>query len=347
MSNNSDYYDGTRLLSTLDLDGEKPALYMITTNRTGGKTTYFGRLVCNRFFETGDLFGLVYRFSYEIADCADKFYKDIGSLFFPGTNMQSIRKARGVYHELYIDNKLCGYAIALNTADQLKKYSHLFSGIKRLVFDEFQSETNHYCDNELVKFQSVYTSIARGQGKQSRYVPVYMLSNPVTILNPYYTELGVAERLRDDTKILRGHGWVLEQGYVDSAAQAMAQSAFAKAFANSSYMAYAKEAAYLSDNKAFIGKPDGKSRYIATIIFEGTHFAIREFSELGVLYVDDKPDFTFPGKLALTTADHNINYVMLKRNDLFIENMRYYWQHGAFRFKDLRAKEVIIKMLSY
>ena len=38
------YYDGTKLLSMLDLNGNKPEIYMCTTNRTGGKTTYFARL---------------------------------------------------------------------------------------------------------------------------------------------------------------------------------------------------------------------------------------------------------------------------------------------------------------
>ena len=39
------YYDGTKLLSMLDINGKRPEIYMTTTNRTGGKTTYFGRLL--------------------------------------------------------------------------------------------------------------------------------------------------------------------------------------------------------------------------------------------------------------------------------------------------------------
>ena len=43
------YYDGTKLLSLSDIDGNKPEIYMVTTNRTGGKTTYFGRMFINAF----------------------------------------------------------------------------------------------------------------------------------------------------------------------------------------------------------------------------------------------------------------------------------------------------------
>ena len=194
------YYDGTKLLSMLDLKGKKPEIYMCTTNRTGGKTTYFGRLCVNRFFDKKEKFCLVYRYNYELDDCAEKFYKDISALFFQGTTMTSKRRASGIYHELFIDDISCGYAVSLNSADQLKKYSHLFSDVARMMFDEFQSETNHYCADEIRKFLSVHTSIARGQGEQIRYVPVYMCANPVSIINPYYVEMGISERLKDDTK---------------------------------------------------------------------------------------------------------------------------------------------------
>ena len=43
------YYDGTKLLYLTDLDGKQPEILMVTTNRTGGKTTYFGRLCVNKF----------------------------------------------------------------------------------------------------------------------------------------------------------------------------------------------------------------------------------------------------------------------------------------------------------
>lgn len=341
------YYDGTKLLSTKDLDGNAPELFMVTTNRTGGKTTYFGRLMVNRFLKSGKKFGLIYRYNYELDDCAEKFFRDIGSLFFPGMVMTSKRRAAGIFHELFLDDISCGYAISLNSADQLKKYSHLFSTVEHLLFDEFQSESNHYCTDEIRKFLSVHKSIARGQGEQVRYVPVYMLANPVSIINPYYVELGISERLRDDTKILRGHGFVLEQGYVDSAAQAQKESGISKAFSKNSYVAYSTQAVYLNDNKAFIEKPGGQSRYLATLRYKGTDFGVREFAEAGVIYCDDRADSSFKNKITVTTEDHEINYVMLKRNDLFLSSLRYYFERGCFRFKDLRCKEAILKALSY
>lgn len=350
------YYDGTKLLSMLDLNGNKPEIYICTTNRTGGKTTYFGRLCINRWRDKGEKFCLIYRYNYELDGIADKFFKDIGRLFFPNLFMRSERRANGIYHELFLCNqdddpkeggKSCGYAISLNSADQIKKYSHLFSDVARMIFDEFQSETNHYCTDEIRKLLSVHTSIARGNGEQIRYVPVFMLSNPVSIINPYYVELGISERLKDDTKFLRGEGFVLEQGFVDSASDAQKQSAFNRAFSRNSYVAYASECVYLNDNQAFIEKPTGSSRYLCTLRYKATDFAVREFAETGVIYCDDKPDNTFKMRISVTTDDHDVNYVMLKRNEMFLSNLRYYFEHGCFRFKDLRCKEAVLKALSY
>ena len=353
MANNTHFYDGTKLLSLMDVNGNKPEIYMCTTNRSGGKTTYFNRLCLNSWIKKKQKFALVYRFNYELDDVADKFFKDINGLFFQKYAMESVRKSSGIYHELKLIDletekaDMCGYAITLNSADQIKKLSHLFSDVDRMLFDEFQSETNHYCNDEVTKFISVHQSIARGQGKQSRYVPVYMISNPVTILNPYYVEMDIASRLNGNTNFLKGDGFVLEQGYVDTAATAQTTSAFNRAFARNKYNAYAAQGVYLNDNLAFVETPTGKSRYLCTLKYNGSDFAIREFWDAGVLYCDDHADKNNPNKMSITTDDHEVNYVMLKRNDLFVSNMRYYFDHGCFRFKDLRCKAAVLKMLSY
>ena len=346
------FYNGAKLLSMKDINGNTPELYICTSNRSAGKTTYFNRYVVNRFLKYGEKFCLIYRFSYELDSVAETFFKDIGALFFAGYDMIAKKQGNGMYSELLISNgsdeyKPCGYAIALNLADQIKKKAHLLSDTIRMVFDEFQSETNHYCNDEVRKFISVHTSIARGQGRQSRYLPVYMIGNPVSLLNPYYAELRISERLNDKTRFLRGEGFVLEQGYEKSAAEAQANSAFNKAFSTNRYIAYSSENFYLNDSNNFIEKVSGKSRYICTLKYNGNCFAIREYAELGIIYCDDNPDMTFPGKLAVTTEDHNINYVMLKRNDVFLLNLRFFFERGCFRFKNLRCKEAVIKALSY
>ncbi|MBO7732501.1 MAG: phage DNA encapsidation protein [Methanobrevibacter sp.] len=340
------FYDGTKLLSLKDINGENPEIFICTSNRNGGKTTYFGRYVVNRFLKYGEKFMLIYRYGYELCDIHEKFFKELQRLFFNDYVMTSKSRSKDVYVELYLNDKPCGYAIALNKAEQIKKLSHFFADTTRMLFDEFQPETGVYCANEVQKLMSVHTSVARGGGKQVRYVPLIMCGNPYTMLNPYYADMGISERLTDDVKFLRGNGFVLEQGYVESAARAQAESGFMRAFEGNAYHDYAVEGVYLNDNKAFIEKPKSKGKYMATIRCDGTDYAIRQYPEEGIIYCDDRADSSFPMKIAVTTEDHNINYVMLQNNTVFIYNMRFYFQQGCFRFKDLRCKRAIIKLLA-
>ena len=341
------YYDGTKLLSMLDINGDKPEVYMCTSNRTAGKTTYFNRLCTKKFLNEASKFMVIYRFNYELDDVADKFFKDIKGLFFPKNEMTFKKRAKGIFDELFIDDKPCGYAVALNSADQIKKYSHLFSDTDRMIFDEFQSENNHYCADEVNKLISIHTSVARGQGEQVRYVPLYMIANPVTLLNPYYVSMGISSRLKEDTKFLKGEGFVLEQGFNFNASEAQKESGFNKAFSKSKYVAYSSEAIYLNDSKAFIEKPIGRSRYLATLKYKNNEYAIREFTDEGFIYCDNHADRTFKYKITTTTEDHNVNYVMLKRNDFFLSNMRFLFEKGCFRFKDMMCKEAVLSALKY
>lgn len=347
MNKQTKFYDGTKLLSLTDINGKKPEIYICTSNRSAGKTTYFSRMFVNRFKKHGEKFALLYRFNYELDNCADKFFTDIRTLFFPNDEMTSEKFARGMYHVLYLNGEKCGYAIALNNADQIKKYSHFFSDVERLLFDEFQSETNHYCNDELTKFKSIHVSLARGNGEQSRYLPVYMVSNPVSLINPYYTELGISYRLNNNTRFLRGNGFVLEQGFNESASNAQRESAFNSAFADSKYSEYNIQGVYLNDSLAFIERPTGKSRYLCTLKYNGRSFGVRSFPDSGVIYCDNSPDETYPIKFALTTDDHNVNYVMIKQNQFLIDTFKYYFDNGCFRFKDLLCKEVIFAVISY
>lgn len=348
------YYDGTKLLSMKDINGNTPEIFMCTSNRSAGKTTYFERLEVNRFLKNGSKFGVVYRFNYELDDCAEQFFGEIQGLFFNEYEMLSEKRAKGVYHELFIRNKItdekksCGYAMALNNADVIKRKSHLLNDITSLFFDEFQSETNHYCDDEVKKFLSLHKSLARGGGKQVKYLPVYMVSNPVTIINPYYVKMGISSRLTDEVNFLRGDGFVLEKSFNESASEAIKSSGVSRAFADDPYIAYSAESVYLNDNISFIETPPStRCKYLATIRYEGKNFAIKEYRDSGIVYCDDKPDNTFPYKLSVTLDDHTINYVMLKNNDMFISNLRWFFQHGSFRFKDIRCKEALLKCISY
>lgn len=351
------FYDGSKLLSMLDLDNKKPEIYLCTSNRSAGKTTYFSRYFVNRFIKYHEKFVLLYRFNYELDDISNKFFKDINRLFFPSYAMTDERRAAGIYHELFLHYpdeteetphaKSCGYAISINSADQLKKYSHLLSDVSRILFDEFQSETGHYCNNEIKKFLSVHTTIARGAGQQSRYLPVIMLSNSVSILNPYYVNLGIAARLQKQTKFLRGNGWILEQNYNAAASAALVGSSFLSAFSQNDYAGYAANGQYLNDSNEFIAKMPESGSYLCTFAYDGCNYSIKEYAQLGCIYVSDSYDKTYPYRIAVDLPDHRINYVLLSKNDSLIRQFSDLFNRGSVRFKNQQCKNAFIALIAY
>lgn len=341
------FYDGTKLLSMKDLDGKKPEIYICSSNRNGGKTTWFARYLTNKYIKNKEKFCLLYRYRNELDNVAEKFFKDIQSLFFNDYEMSEKKIAKGAIIELYLNDVLCGYATALSCSNTIKKYSHLLSDVQRIMFDEFQSENNDYWKDEISRFMSIHTSIARGQGKQVRYVPIFMISNPVSILNPYYSSMGISKRLRKDTKFLRGKGFVLEQNFNESASIANLESRFNIAFRDSDYLSYSASSTYLNDNVAFIEKLNGKRNYICTIRYNSKNYAVYEFYEKGLMYVTDSYDASYPIRICTTTDDHQINFIMLNRSQFLISNLRFLFERGCFRFQNIACKNALLETISY
>ena len=52
-------------------------------------------------------------------------------------------------------------------------------------------------------------------------------------------------------------------------------------------------------------------------------------------------------KIALDLESHDINYVLLSRYNEYITKLRFFFDHGCFRFKNQECKNAIINMLCY
>lgn len=341
------YYDGTKLLSMTDLNGNQPELYLTTGNRSIGKTTWFNRYAVKRFKEKHKKFCLIYRWNYELSDCADKFFKDIQRLFFPADEMTEKRRANGIFVELFLNEESCGYCVTLNNADSLKKFSHLLSDVEMMIFDEFQSENNRYCPNEINKLLSIHTSIARGQGQQVRRVPVYMLSNKVSLVNPYFLSLGISDRLKDDTKYLRGDGYVLEQTYMDNVTELQLNSGFNKAFKHENYVAYSAMNVYLNDSNSFIDKPAGACKYVATLKNGDKLYSIKYYYEAGLYYMDKTVDEDFKTKITFDAGSHDADFIMVGSTSSYVIMLRSMFERGLMRFKNQECKSAFFEMLKY
>ena len=119
----------------------------------------------------------------------------------------------------------------------------------------------------------------------------------------------------------------------------------AKAF-DDGYSDYAAQNVYLNDNDSFIEHIKGKCRYIATIKHGSKYYAIREFFEDGIVYVNDSPDMTYPVKLTFKADDHEQNALMVSKSTFVMQYLKKVFEHGQLRFNNLDSKNIIFDILS-
>ena len=344
------YYSCQTLLSKMDVNGKKPEIFLCDGGRSIGKTTDFNRLLFNRFLKQGKKFILLYRFQYEIADSAEKFFPTIRELFFPEYDLTTCLLGKGKYAELYvtgngIEKECCGYALSLNSADYVKKYSQKFYDADCILFDEFQSETNTYTADEIKKFISLHISIARAPHQPVRYVPVYLISNSITILNPYYTALGITKRITGNERFIRGNGWVLERCGKTAIADMQKESSFLQAFSDNDYLNYISGSKYLNDNETFIENMKiDNAIYYCTVISGNKEYGVRLIQN-GLIYVNDSVDKHSKIKVSATYTDMTETYISKKVYDGLILNLRKKFDSGMFRFRDLESKQAILDLL--
>lgn len=342
----SEYYNPKIILSKKDLNKQEPSIYMVTTNRSAGKTTGFLKESLELFKEKQRKTILMYRYTYEL-NAAATIYKDVLSMYPEyGKEMTGLAHARGMFYEIFLDGESFGYAVSLNNPDSLKKYSPLFVDVDMVIFDEFQTESGKYLTKEVQKFQSVLLTIARGGGEQSRKIKVFLLGNMVSLMNPYFIQFGIHKRLRSDTKFMRGEGWIAEFGFNESASKAIQENGIFKAFNNDDYMSYSTDNIYLHDTSIFVEKPSGKSKYICTILHDGTYYGVREYFEKGIVYVSKKADRTCKNVITFKASDHNQNTIMMNHYSFLWKNIKDAYQRGYLRFDDLKSKNAIFDILS-
>lgn len=332
------FYDGTKLLNMLDINGNRPEIYMTVGNRTGGKTTYFDRLSVNRFLKRDSQFLHLTRYKTDLTGCIDDFFNKISPFF--DIEFTPKKYAGGKYWAIKNGEKIAGYFAAINSADAIKRFSETFSHVGHIFIDEFQSESFNYCPMEFEKFISIHTSVARGHGAPSRYVPVYMASNPFDLLNPYFKYFKISGKINENTHYLRGDGWVLEHLINEQAKNAQLESAFNRAVAGrfTDYNILGK----YTNNMCLIEKISGKSTYVATLNINDSQYGVRIFDNK--IYISNKIDKNFSGIYVTDYNATNDGIYLSRSSDLFV--MLYTsLQLGKLFFDSIETKSNLFDIL--
>lgn len=338
-------YDGTKLLSLKDRRGITPEIFMATDVRSSGKTTFFVKMETKRFLNKQEKFVYLVRHKNELDGLGEAMYKEVGNLFFSDKTFESKIRGGGLYCDLLCDGVKMGYGLPLNSYDKIKKKSHLFTDATSILFDEFQSETNHYLKDEVGALHSIHTSLARGSGRMVRYLPIYMLSNHITLLNPYFNLFGLTN-LSKETRYYRGNGFVLEQQFNEDAINESKQSAFNIAFSETDYSNMSKQGVYLLDEEKYI-VPFNKIKnkeYLMTLLYGGKEYGV--YTSGDKMYCSTRSDHHYPLRYVIG-KEIGSNSRLIASSPFTVKEMRDCVANGSFLFESQKAKECVFKALSY
>lgn len=333
------YYDGSNLLSK---GSPSTVVYIVTTNRTDGKTTYYGLLSIEYHRITGRKVCYVVRHINELKDYGIMF-SDISSLYYSGEPIVTKMLIKDMICTVSMGGKIFCYVVCLKKYVGLKKFSPIFGDTDLMIMEEYQLEDGRFLRDEIGAFRSLYRSIARGGGEQVRDIQCILLGNPVTVLNPYLLQFGIAERYQRGIDYIQTKYAVGEFKINMKAQEKMKADSASHLFGKASN--YDCGADFLIDDSRYMEKCSGKSKYLYTIIYDSNAFGVRQYLKGGEIHVGEKPDPTCKDILAFKEYDRAQNIDLLERYDYSWRLIRNAYKHGKIRFGNFAAKHAIFSIL--
>ena len=319
------YYNYDRIISYNAL------LNILIGSRGVGKTYGATKLVIKDFLKKRRQFIYLRRYKTELSKSMKKFFTEIiKNEEFPNHTFE----VHG--NTFLIDEEVAGYGVTLSTAQQLK--SSNFSDVYYIIFDEFliESGQGYYLKDEVLAFLGLLETVGR-----MRDIKVFMLANAVTEVNPYFMFFDLALPYNNDIKLFKDGMILLQYLQNEAYIKAKKETKFGKLVAGTEYEDYAIDNKFTDDNRVFIEKKSGQSKFSFSFIYKDIRLGVWIDYDNGKMYVSN--DYIDNGFVfATTTADHSPNtllYSIAKKYNCwnsFIEN----YKLGNVYFESVKIKNI-------
>ena len=305
--------------------------------RGSGKT--FGAVAdcCDRFLDGKGKFIYLRRYSTELEGLTNGI---MPSLFQNLSLAVPQHKFECKNDMLYIDELHAGWALPLSTSNIKKSFD--FTGVTTIIFDEFIIDNKgvyHYLKNEVNLFNTLYQTVVRDL---SKFVPVFFLSNAVSISNPYFDYYHLDKPINGN-KIRRfgkNKRLLVESVVPPENVDRVKRSAWFEINGGTEYAEYAVDNTWLLDNNDFIEKKNAKCEYCMTLRYKGKAMGIWQDPDNWIYYVSNDVDMQWPRIYSVTTDDHKPNILMFKaaRKLPFMVELEDAYNYGAMRYETIQLK---------
>lgn len=245
------------------------AFNIIVGPRGDGKTFAAKEKAINNAIRKGEQFILLRRYKTELAS-RNSFFSDIAfkypgySFRVRGENAQMQRAGAGDK-----EWETIGYFVALSNSQQKKSVAYPL--VTLIIFDEFIVDKGpvRYMNNEVRALLDFYSTVDRYQDR----VRVIMISNTVSIMNPYFLEWGVHD--------IGSEWWTDDTGFVcvqfirdDQFTRAVNETRFGKFISGTDYGDYAVGATFRDNHYNLVKRKPEDFKYLATIETKSGTFSV-------------------------------------------------------------------------
>lgn len=346
------YYDYQRVLSYNAL------MTYIIGERGVGKSYGAKEFVADRFINKGKQFVYLRRYKTELKEA---MMKKGHPIFFEQIvyNEDGTKNKKYENHKLtnkndtmYIDDKLCGFAMPLSIANILK--SSTYNNVDTIIFDEFIIDKGcyHYLQNEVEQLLDVIETVGR-----LRDIRIIFLGNAISITNPYFTYFNLSLPYNSDIVVSKkdnkGNPLIIVN-YIKNLKyrEVKKQSRFGQLIDGTEYGKYAIDNAFLRDSKSFIRKKSKTSKFYFILVINGKHYGVWCDYKDGLMFISNDYDPNCPVIFSINPDDHNENTLLIRcRTSPFFKSIVEHFRLARLCFENQQIKnnvmQYLVKHLTY
>lgn len=320
-------------------------LNLIIGERGVGKTYGLKCIAVNRFLKKGKQFAYIRRYDTDLeasvgTSTDNKFFEQIKNEFpnskFKITKNKKVRK-------LYIDDKICGYALPLSSADSLK--SSTYEKVDMIIYDEFmlkEGSTQHYLRNEPEIILDLIETIGR-----LRDIRVFCLGNAVSSTCPLMSYFDLTLPYNTDIKLFKNNTIAVEYIKNEKYREVKKASRFGQLIDGTRYGKYAIDNEFLLDSKSFIKKKDKNAKFYFMLILNGKNYGVWRDFKNQLLYISNDYDPNCLIKFAIHEEDHNESTTLAKvRSNFWFKQIINYYRMAKLCFENQTVKNLVMQELN-
>lgn len=282
-------------------------------------------------------FVVLVRYKEDIRNIKDCWWEVCSNRCFP--EWQFFSKNRIIYAKNELEMFPIGEIVALNEYVRAKKVPRPY--VKYIVFDEFLNEDNDYLSDEVGKFLSICDSIIRLRDD----VRVFLISNTISMLNPYFDYFGFNKI--PTSRFTKGlHDSVLEFTDSEDFQKFRANTKFGSSVQGTDYGAFALQGKFMLDDTTNVyPNVNGKYNYLFNIVLNNLNISVYLVNNL--MYLTSCKDYTRLMYTPYVEDAKNNNAIYCHKGFKYFKTLNKYFMNDEIMYESLKIKNEVIQFIKY